>query len=209
MRFEGLQKVALALSEERSLEVLFKRIAGELGHNREVALARLWMVGPAAQCEICRSRPNADKNRPSLHLRASVGGSLNGGEDWSRVDDDFHTGGVKVRQVFEQGEALLVKEVGERSARPMWIHREQIRSFAGHPLIFGGELLGVIGVFSRNPISETEFEWLRVFAIAMAGAIANARAFDEIHDLRRQLDSIPGINGVGGDPAPPGDVAIL
>jgi transcriptional regulator with GAF, ATPase, and Fis domain len=208
MRFEGLQKVALALSQERSLEVLFKRIADELGRHREVALARLWMVGPAAQCEVCRASPNTDNSRPPLHLRASAGGPLNGAEDWSGIDDDFHRGGLKVRQVYEQAEALLVKEVGERSERPKWIRREGIQSFAGHPLMFGGELLGVIGVFCRNPINETEFEWLRVFAVAMAAAIANARAADEIHELRRQLES--GVQHRRIEPgATPDDHAIL
>src|SRR5579871_3209517 len=111
MRFEGLQKVAVALSQERSLEVLFKRIADELGQYREVALARLWMVGRATQCEICRSSADADRDGLSLHLRASAGGPLAGNEDWSRLDGN-HFGGVKEQQIIQTGEAILTTEPG-------------------------------------------------------------------------------------------------
>jgi transcriptional regulator with GAF, ATPase, and Fis domain len=190
MRFEGLEKVALALGQEHSLEVLFKRIADELVRYRDVALARLWMVGPASQCELCRGNVNADKDRPSLHLRASAGGPLAGDEDWSRLDaDDYHFGGVKEQQICAMGNAMLITELDRYPERLRWVRREQIRSFAGHPLIFGGECLGVIAVFTRTLMDDADFEWLRVFSIAMAAAIANARAFEETHDLRQQQAS--------------------
>jgi transcriptional regulator with GAF, ATPase, and Fis domain len=75
-------------------------------------------------------------------------------------------------------------------------------------LIFGGERLGVIGVFTRSLIDDADFEWLRVFAVAMAAAIANAHAFDEIHDLRQQLASETQAQRSDADAAP-GEVAIL
>ena len=89
MRFEGLQKVALALNQERSLEVLFRRIANELSRYRGVALARLWIAGPAEQCDFCRAKPNLSNGAPSLHLRASAGGPLEGHDKWVSVEDIF------------------------------------------------------------------------------------------------------------------------
>ena len=73
--------------------------------------------------------------------------------------------------------------------KPDWARRERIRSFAGYPLTFRGEQLGVVAVFSRTELDETKFEWLSLFAIATAVAIANARAFDEIDKLRQRLES--------------------
>jgi hypothetical protein len=49
MRFEALQHIAIALSQERSLETLLKRIVTELGRYRGVALARMWLAGPAQE----------------------------------------------------------------------------------------------------------------------------------------------------------------
>ena len=69
--------------------------------------------------------------------------------------------------------------------RPEWAQREEIRSFAGHPLISQEKLLGVIGLFSRRPRDEEEFSWLGLFANHAAVAIANARAFEEIAERQK------------------------
>jgi len=65
---------------------------------------------------------------------------------------------------------------------------ERIVSFAGQPLIYRGETLGVLAVFSRAEIAPSESDWLRIFADHSAIAIANARAFDEVARLRRELE---------------------
>jgi transcriptional regulator with GAF, ATPase, and Fis domain len=69
------------------------------------------------------------------------------------------------------------------------VARETIRSFAGHPLVFRGELLGVLGVFSRATLDDEAFEMSRLFASHAAVSIANARAFAELDRLRSQLET--------------------
>jgi transcriptional regulator with GAF, ATPase, and Fis domain len=71
---------------------------------------------------------------------------------------------------------------------PEWIRGEGIHGFAGHPLLFGGKILGVLGVFARAHIDEQQFRWLRVFADQAAVAIANARAFEEIQSLQLRAE---------------------
>jgi transcriptional regulator with GAF, ATPase, and Fis domain len=53
--------------------------------------------------------------------------------------------------------------------------------------MFRGQILGVLGVFSRRSISAEQCRWLRVFADQASVAIANARAFEEIESLRDRL----------------------
>ena len=55
-------------------------------------------------------------------------------------------------------------------------------------MIFRGEILGVLAVFSRAEMDESQFGWLRTFADHAAVAIANARAFEELTRLRHQLE---------------------
>ena len=66
--------------------------------------------------------------------------------------------------------------------------RVKLRHIANHPLIFRGEVLGVLAVFSRQPISLQNFQWLGLFADQAAVAIANAKAFEEIENLRQRLE---------------------
>ena len=54
--------------------------------------------------------------------------------------------------------------------------------------MFAGEVMGVLAVFSRAQIQESEFGWLRIFADHAAVAIANARAFDEITELSKRFE---------------------
>jgi formate hydrogenlyase transcriptional activator len=61
--------------------------------------------------------------------------------------------------------------------------KKQVRSIAAQPLIFNKQILGVLGVFSRNPISEAEFTWLRAFADQVAVAITTARNADQLRAL--------------------------
>jgi len=68
------------------------------------------------------------------------------------------------------------------------VRAEGIGSFAGQPLSFHDEVLGVLGLFSRSPLDDEQHGHLRIFADHAAVALANARAFEEIAHLRRQLE---------------------
>jgi PAS domain S-box-containing protein len=99
----------------------------------------------------------------------------------------------KVGQVAASRHPILVEHVAAQNdwiVRPEWAKREEIRSFAGHPLIFRDKLLGVIAVFSRHPLGQQEFTWLGLFANQAALAIANARSEEALHSSERNLGAI-------------------
>ena len=99
-------------------------------------------------------------------------------------------GARKVGHIAASGTPVEVADVRtDRAwiARPDWAEAESIRGFAGQPLVANDEVLGVLGVFTREPVGADAFEWLRMIADHAAGAIANARAFEEIQALRHQL----------------------
>lgn len=73
-------------------------------------------------------------------------------------------------------------------ADPDWIVEEDVQTVAAQPLIYSGEVLGVLAVFDRKRLNEAEFRWLRIFADHGAIALANARAFEQIEELRRKLE---------------------
>jgi PAS domain S-box-containing protein len=106
----------------------------------------------------------------------------------------------KVGQVAASRHPILVEDVAAQNdwiVRPEWAKREEIRSFAGHPLIFRDKLLGVIAVFSRHPLGQQEFIWLGLFANQAAVAISNACAEQALqlseHKLAAIIDTIPAL----------------
>ncbi len=194
MNLEALQSVALAVAAERSLDRTLAQIVEGLAAQPGVALARVWLIAPGDICTTCRFRDECPTQVRCLHLAASAGTPLSSHHDWSRLDGHFRRfplGVRKVGHIGATGEGLLIEDVAldqEWIARPEWMRAEQIRSFGGQPLVFGHEPLGVLGVFSREPIGRDTFPWLRTFADHAAIALAHARALAEIQRLKEQLE---------------------
>ena len=115
--------------------------------------------------------------------------------DWSGLNGSFQRFPLGVRKIGWIGGATSQSMLIEDSVsdtkwtlHPDWVRSEGIHGFAGHPLVFGGEVLGVLGVFARVHINEQQFKWLRVFADQAAVSIANARAFEEIQSLQLRAE---------------------
>ena len=190
-----LLQVALAAAEARDLATVLRTVVDGLTRNAGLALARVWLVGPGGPCESCPMRAECPDQTRCLHLAASAGNPRHEPvERWACIDGDFRRfplGVRKVGHIAATGTALLVADIARDPAwiaRPDWARAEAIRSFAGHPLLFHGEVLGVLAVFCRDGIRPDRFEQLRGFAAQAAVAIANARAFAELRHLREQLE---------------------
>ena len=97
----------------------------------------------------------------------------------------------KIGRVAKTGEPLLLPGLRgdeEWIADPKWMKRESIRTVAAQPLVFRGEVLGVLAIFDKGVLGDEDFQWLRVFADHAAVSIANARAFEEIASLKERLE---------------------
>lgn len=220
MNPESLQAIALSLAEERAVDRVLQRIAQGVASQDGIALARVWLIAPGDICAACPLRAECPDQTRCLHLAASCGHPSRVGENWSRLDGAFRRfplGIRKVGRVGASGQGLLIKDVAtdlQEFARHDWIREEKIVSFGCQPLIFRGEVLGVLAIFNRVPCDETSFAWLRTFADYAAVALANSRAFAEIERLREQLElenaylreevreSLPAAGRLVGDSAP-------
>ena len=115
------------------------------------------------------------------------------GEQWAGINGYFSRvpiGQFKVGSIAADRTGLLLTDPrSEQWARPEWVRQESIACFAGQPLVFRDETLGVLAVFRREPINQRELGWLQMFANEAAAAVANARAFSELDRLRQQLES--------------------
>ncbi|HEX8907273.1 MAG TPA: sigma 54-interacting transcriptional regulator, partial [Longimicrobiaceae bacterium] len=70
-----------------------------------------------------------------------------------------------------------------------WTARQPgFQAWAGYPLLFRGELLGVLDVVFPRPIGADEFEQLEVFAYQAATVIQSARLYTELQRLKDRLE---------------------
>ncbi len=192
---EPLLSLAVTVTSEQRVKSVLRNIVQGLASQPGVALTRIWLLPSSDLCGSGQERSRSPEPTEYLRLVASAGTPVNSPrEDWSFLQGHFSRLSLnvgKVGQVAANRNPILIKDLLSQNdwiLRPEWAKREGIRSFAGHPLIFRDNLLGVIGVFSRKPLTEEEFTWLGLFANQAAVAIANARAFEEVDRLRCQLE---------------------
>jgi len=191
---EPLLSLAAAVAGERATDGVLNSIVHGLAAQPAVALARIWLLSPGDICDTCFRKAECDNQAQCLHLVASAGAPQNSaGEDWSYLQGQFRRiplGHRKVGEIGTTGRSILIPDSAAESewiGRKEWAEREGIRAFAGYPLVARGQILGVLAVFSREPLCQQEFVWLRIFADQVAVAITNARAFEKIRQSEKAL----------------------
>src|SRR5262245_44517871 len=98
MQPASLQEVALAIAEERSLDRILRRLVEGLATDG-IALARVWLIDAGDICATCPMRDECLDQTRCLHLAASAGRSLDGAEEWTRLDGDFRRIPLKARKI--------------------------------------------------------------------------------------------------------------
>lgn len=191
---ELLKCLLLDMARERSGENILQLIVDRLASQPEAALVRIWLVASGDICESCHMRAECPDQTSCLHLVASAGSPKRAGEKWTSLDGFFRRFPLGVRKVgiiASTGQPIEVPDTAANSkwlARPEWAKAEGIRALGGQPLVHQGKVLGVLAVFTRACLGEESLTWLRMIADHAAAAIANARAFEEIEQLKGQLE---------------------
>lgn len=192
---DALKNLLLDIARQQSLDAVMRKVVEGLAGEEHIALARIWLIRPGDICSTCPMARECPDQTRCLHLAASAGRSIKGdGPTWGRTDGAFARFPMGVRKVGRVGAtgeciaALDVIENPEWIVRMDWAREEAIRGFVGQPLVFKGEILGVLAIFTRSPLGQHCLDWLRMIADLVAASIAHARAFDEIQTLRTQLE---------------------
>lgn len=185
----------LTMAQQRSVADVLRLVVDDLASSKAVALARIWLIRPGEGCATCPMRSECPDQTNCLHLVASAGTSLAGSdESLGRIDGSFRRFPLGVRKVgliASTGKPLEIQNIDGQPdwlARPAWAEEEGIRGFGGQPLLHRGDVLGVLGVFSRTTIGDTCLDWLRMIADHVASAIASAQAWEEVQSLRERLE---------------------
>lgn len=194
--FNSLRDGLLELAQIRHVDDLLERVVGVLAERPHVALARIWLLRPGDQCDACHLRARCESREVCLHLAASAGfRRTEDRPDWSRLEGEYSRiplGVGKVGRVGASGDAIVVKDfAGDPSwlLRYQWASHQHIRGLNVQPIKFKEEMLGVLAIFTCIPTPDEGPIWLRIFADEIAGAIVNARAFEEIERLQAHLEA--------------------
>jgi transcriptional regulator with GAF, ATPase, and Fis domain len=185
----------LEVAQEQSLDHLLKTLVRRILARPAIVRVRMWLLEKGDICSTCVRRAECPDQGRCLHAVAG-GSNLIAGteEEYLRVADRFvriPLGVGLVGRVAATGEQVVLDDLDQDPGElehAAWLKAEQVRGFNAVPVSFKGEILGVVAVFCRRNIPEAARVWARLFADHIAGAIANARAFEEIQRLKGLLE---------------------
>ena len=185
----------LEMAQERSLDQLLEKLVRHAVERRDVASAQIWLVDRGDRCANCRWERQCPDHRRCLHLVAGKGTSLSGAPEtlppFADTTERLPLGVGVVGQAAANGRQVVLREVRHEQqlgADPGWLTRERIHGFGATPIVYKGEVLGVLCGFTREEPPDEARMWGQIFADHIGAAIANARAFEEIQRLKAQLE---------------------
>lgn len=159
---QNIDRLNQSLSGCLEVDAIASKITEGLVHKFACAFARIWLV---------------EESHSVLKLIASSG-------LYTRLDGDFATvpmGAYKVGKIAQHGIPFLSNQLANESwvKDRQWAIEHEICGFAGLPLVIAGKAIGVLAVFSHQPMEAEFLEALRILCSTVAVTLNNARLYQQ------------------------------
>lgn len=166
-------EIGVALNQSGSLRSTLQSCAKSLVDNLDAAFARVWTLIEEGDV---------------LELQASAGMYTHLDGPHARVP----VGQFKIGQIAQNRQPHLTNDVlnDPLVSNPEWARREGMVAFAGYPLIVEERLVGVIGLFSRQPLTPGTLEAMGAIANQIATGIERKRTEERLQFTQFTIDHI-------------------
>jgi PAS domain S-box-containing protein len=172
--------VGAALTHGLSLKDMLQRCAQAIVDHLDAAFARVWTL---------------DARKTLLELQASAGMYTHLDGSHGKVP----VGKLKIGLIAEERQPHLTNNVLDdpRIGDPAWARREGMVAFAGHPLLVGDDVVGVVAMFARRPLTETTLKGLGAIADSIAVGVQAMLGKHSRESLEAQLRQAQKMEAVG------------
>ncbi|QDE86929.1 histidine kinase [Myxococcus xanthus] len=171
-RLEALRaEVSLALAREDALSEILQDCADALVTHLGAQTARLWLYS---------------RDTHTLELAGNAGPTAPPRDKWMRVQVD---GPSMVSEVARLRTQLRVDDLTNdtRVLDRAWLNETGVRAFSGMPLMVRGQLVGVLGVYCREPLGEDAAAALAAVSDAIAQGVERRRAEEGLQQRAQEL----------------------
>ncbi len=165
--------VGLALTGGSTLSLMLQQCADAIVQHLDAALAHIWILNPVDNM---------------LELQASAERC----DHLSVLPDRIPVGRFIVGRIAEEQKPHLTNNLlDDRQLSILeWALLQEIIAFAGYPLIVENQLVGVLTIFARQPITQATFNALASVADEMALGIERKQVEQALDRERQQLREI-------------------
>lgn len=157
--------VSTALAARTTLPAILQRCTQAMVHHLRAAFARIWTLAPGTT---------------TLMLQASAGKYTHLNGSHARVE----VGTLKIGRIAQSRRPYLTNTVlnDPQISDRAWAQREGMTSFAGYPLFVEDQVVGVMAMFSQEPLMEDTLEALATVAHAIAQGIGRKWAEEHLEE---------------------------
>jgi PAS domain S-box-containing protein len=164
------EEIGMALSRQEDLKGILQRCASAVVRHVDAAFARIWTLG---------------SDGTELELQASAG-------MYTRLDGSYRripVGQLKIGLIAQERKPHFTNDVQNdpRVSDRDWARREKMLSFAGYPLVLEDRVVGVMGMFSQKPLTESTLDALSFAAGIIAQGIERKRGEEALRASERNL----------------------
>lgn len=166
-------EIGVALNQSGSLRSTLQSCAKSLVDNLDAAFARVWTLNEGGDV---------------LELQASAGLYTHLDGAHARVP----VGQFKIGRIAQERQPHLTNDVltDPRVSDPAWARREGMVAFAGYPLVVDERLVGVMGVFSRRPLTPGTLEAMGAISNQIATGIERKRNEERLQFTQFTIDHV-------------------
>jgi HAMP domain-containing protein len=164
-------EIGCDLTSSGNLQNMLKLCSESLVRHLDVAFARIWTLNAAENC---------------LEMQASAGMYTHIDGSHSRVP----VGKFKIGLIAEERNPHITNDVlgDPRVHDQEWATREGMVAFAGHPLVIGDKLVGVMAMFSRNQLSDVTLKALESVSNEIAIGIERKLNEEALEQFNTELE---------------------
>ena len=187
--------IFLELANEHSLQGALQKVFAVLGERPDMACLQIWRIENGDRCLRCPLQEKCADHRRCLHLTAGRGVSVVGAAEGDAYFGDPHArvplGYGLLGNVARDRETIILSNMTAADHEAVgveWTRPERIRALGIAPIVFKGEILGVLAGYTRQDLGEDAWPWSSILAEHLAAVIANTRSFEEIERLKAQLE---------------------
>jgi PAS domain S-box-containing protein len=163
-------EIGMALARGDTLQTLLQPCAEAMVKHLDAVFARIWTFNQAED---------------RLELQASAG-------LYTRIDgcrSRVALGDSKIGVIAQKLQPVITNSV---IGDPLfidqeWAEREGMVAFAGHPLVTGGRLMGVVAIFARKPLADTTLKALASISDQLALGIRRQWAEEALRQSEKEL----------------------
>ena len=111
-----------------------------------------------------------DKKSKTLILKYSAGKYKNINGEFSKIN----LNSLKIGAIAKTKKPVVSNDVlhDPRIKYHDWAKKEKLKSFAGYPILYKGDLVAVLGMFSQKTLSPSDFEILGIFSDQLSKEIS-------------------------------------